>query len=407
MSKQIKKYLPFAFMLLILINAILSQDLLLKAIGESYTYIYTPLFWIALAAFSLWLLRNKRYRKALKRDLIFWTGVAAAMYVIVRFGTGLIEGFGYNAMSMTFFNTVRNLFAFVVPYVCREIIRAAILMDCKPGKNRTKLICVLSCAVLAFSELNFNKLIRSFATPFGMFEQLGGILMPALVESAMLTLAALYAGYIPGVIYRLGTLTLFYIMPVVPDNSWLTTALLGCLIPFVVAIVINYTIGIATHTMTRREVNGDKPGGWIALFAVLVAFVLFITGVLPVYPVAVATGSMEPNIMTGDMVIVNKTQGAKDSLEIGDVIQYQRGNFTVIHRIIDIENDHEDEYYITQGDNNNAPDSGEVTKDMVIGRVEFRVPYAGWLTLWMHSQKVEDDSQDVDVETGGHNPWTD
>lgn len=400
MSQKMKKAVPFVLLALILLNSLFSEILLLPVIGEDYTFLYTPLFWVALGGLSLLLLRRKHYRKRMKKDMIFWVVVAAIMYLVMRFSAGIFEGFGYSALDHSFFGIMRNLFAYVVPHICREIVRAALLMDCRSGKKRTKLLCVLSAIILAVSEMSSTRFLNGIGTPIGVFEQVGGYLMPALVVSAMLTYTAMSGGPLPGIIYRVSTLTLFYVLPIIPDSSWLTVSLLGSLIPFIITIIINYSIGITNHTMSRRDVNNEKPGEWIAVFAVLIAFILFITGVLPVYPVAVATGSMEPVIMTGDMVVVNKTDKAKEQLKVGDVIQFRRGNYTVIHRIIEISHDHEQMYYITKGDNNNAPDLGEVTPDMVIGRVEFHVPYAGWLTLWMHSQRVEEDTENVDVETG-------
>lgn len=403
MQKKISRAAPLIFLPLILLNTVFSQTLLLASLKENYTYLYIPLFWLVLAALSFVLLRSKHYRSKVKNDITFWVVAAAVLYLILRFSSGIFEGFGYSPYDRSFLGILRNLFAYIFPPVCREFVRAACVMSCKPGKPRTKVICVMTTIILAFSEMNFDRLIRGFSTPFGAFEQLGGYFMPALVVSAMLTLAAMYAGYLPGVIYQASTLILFYILPILPDNTWLTTSLLGSLIPFIFTIVINYTVGLANHTMTRSDMKEDKPASWIITFVILAAFVLFVTGVLPYYPVAVATGSMEPTIMTGDMVVVDKTEATKSSLAVGDVIQYQRGNYTVIHRIIEMRDENGDHFYVTKGDNNNSADSGEVTEEQVIGKVRFRVRYAGYLTLWMHSQKVEDDTSNIDVETGGHN----
>ena len=48
-------------------------------------------------------------------------------------------------------------------------------------------------------------------------------------------------------------------------------------------------------------------------------------------PFIVLSGSMEPSIMTGDMVFVKETD--PDSLKVGDVIAYKSGSAVVTHRI--------------------------------------------------------------------------
>ena len=403
MQNKLSRAAPLLFLPLILLNTLFSQTLLIDLLGENYTYLYMPLFWLALGAAAFFIIRKKHYRAKLKGDIIFWVCVASVLYLIMRFTSGIFEGFGYSPYDRSFLGILRNLFAYYLPNLCREVVRAAVVMSCKPGKKRTKVICVVTTFVLALSEMNVNRLLRGFSTPFGAFEQLGGYFMPALVTSAMLTLAAMYAGFLPGIIYQSAVTLLFYFIPVMPDSTWLTISLLGSLIPLITAIVINYTVGLANHTMTRRDMKEDSPASWVVTFVLLMAFVLFVTGVLPYYPVAVATGSMEPTIMTGDMVVVDKTEKTKDAIDVGDVVQFKRGTYTVIHRIIEKHDTDGTTFFVTKGDNNASPDSGEITYADIVGKVQFRVRYVGYLTLWMHSQKVEDDTSHIDVETGGHN----
>ncbi|MGN0564137.1 MAG: signal peptidase I [Candidatus Heritagella sp.] len=118
--------------------------------------------------------------------------------------------------------------------------------------------------------------------------------------------------------------------------------------------------------------------GWTALFVLLGLIVAFFAGWLPAYPVVVATGSMEPAIGAGDVVIFCRTDPTE--LEVGDVIQYQSDGCTVIHRIVEKDGD----TFITQGDANNAPDLHPVEKEQVLGRVTGTLPDAGWFILWLH-----------------------
>ena len=86
-------------------------------------------------------------------------------------------------------------------------------------------------------------------------------------------------------------------------------------------------------------------------------------------PLFVLTGSMEPGIKTGDMIIV---KGIKESkIKEGDVVTFslEGSRETVTHRIIKIVEKDGKVYYQTKGDNNNAPDPELVTYDMIIGKV--------------------------------------
>lgn len=62
----------------------------------------------------------------------------------------------------------------------------------------------------------------------------------------------------------------------------------------------------------------------------------------------VLSGSMEPNLMVDDMIIVS----SHTDYAVGDVVVYQSGESLVVHRIIAMENG----MVTTQGDANNTPD---------------------------------------------------
>ena len=111
----------------------------------------------------------------------------------------------------------------------------------------------------------------------------------------------------------------------------------------------------------------------------------FFAGFLPIAPVAVATGSMEPTIYAGDVVLICQTDSSQ--LEVGDIIQYRKDDYTVIHRIIECKTEENEIIgFITKGDYNNGPDSEVVLPEQVIGRVIEVIPGAGKFTLWLHNQ---------------------
>lgn len=121
---------------------------------------------------------------------------------------------------------------------------------------------------------------------------------------------------------------------------------------------------------------------FLLFLALLVSFFL---GLLPVAPVAVATGSMEPTIQVGDVVIVRRTD--PDQLQVGDIVRYRKDNYSVIHRIVERQEGQDGQTlsFTTQGDNNNGPDSDPVLPDQIMGKVILTVPNAGKFTLWLHS----------------------
>ena len=92
----------------------------------------------------------------------------------------------------------------------------------------------------------------------------------------------------------------------------------------------------------------------------------------------VKSGSMEPTIKTGSMVI-DKTVG---EYQIGDIITFKNSESpseTMTHRLVDIEYQGSTKFFQTKGDANDSPDSAKITADQIVGKVIFKVPYFGYI----------------------------
>lgn len=87
----------------------------------------------------------------------------------------------------------------------------------------------------------------------------------------------------------------------------------------------------------------------------------------------VISGSMEPTIKVGDLIIVNTKY---DELKENDIITFydEKGSF-VTHRIIEIK----DGEYITKGDNNNSEDQGTINNDDIVAKYVTRLNGMGKL----------------------------
>lgn len=114
--------------------------------------------------------------------------------------------------------------------------------------------------------------------------------------------------------------------------------------------------------------------------AVMIALLLIIS-IFPIrgnYQIlAVQSGSMEPGIKTGGLVVVKPSPTYK----IGDIITFalDQKKIAATHRINDIRLEAGKPIYTTKGDANNAPDQREVLPKEIIGRVIFSLPFLGYL----------------------------
>jgi len=91
--------------------------------------------------------------------------------------------------------------------------------------------------------------------------------------------------------------------------------------------------------------------------------------------VSVVSESMEPVLHRGDLLLVVNPEEPK----INDIVIYKRldTGMIIVHRIVGMENDE----YIIKGDNNKFPDSPNVKREQILGKVVFAVPLLGYPRL--------------------------
>ena len=131
----------------------------------------------------------------------------------------------------------------------------------------------------------------------------------------------------------------------------------------------------------RRVVRGVTTVALWATFAVvalLVLAVLIIPRATGAVPLTVLSGSMEPTVSPGSVVVVRPVD--PDTLAIGDVVTFQIRSGEpelVTHRIVGISTGADDPVFRTKGDANGAIDPLPVTPAQIKGEVWYDVPAVG------------------------------
>ena len=107
--------------------------------------------------------------------------------------------------------------------------------------------------------------------------------------------------------------------------------------------------------------------------AIIFALSLFITNkvtgkanIFGYKPFFIMSPSMEPVIMTHQLVLAKTIDASK--VQIGDIVAYDKDNSskTVIHRIIDI---NEDGTFIFKGDNNEERDKDDIRPEQILYKI--------------------------------------
>ncbi len=91
----------------------------------------------------------------------------------------------------------------------------------------------------------------------------------------------------------------------------------------------------------------------------------------------VQSGSMEPNIKLGSIVIIKP----EEKYSINDIVTIKESSdntVTFTHRIIEEKMTDNVLSFITKGDANDTPDPGLKSPENIVGKVIFAIPYLGY-----------------------------
>lgn len=98
----------------------------------------------------------------------------------------------------------------------------------------------------------------------------------------------------------------------------------------------------------------------------------------------IISGSMQPEINVGDIVIVKEV--GIDTLKEGDVISFRQGQNIITHRISTIKNENGKIRLETKGDSNNVKDTSFTTENEIEGKVIYKIPQIGKISLLLHGK---------------------
>ena len=133
-----------------------------------------------------------------------------------------------------------------------------------------------------------------------------------------------------------------------------------------------------------RLAAGILGRAWLWFLAACVAVTL-----LPIlfgwHSYVIVTGSMEPGISAGDVVLASRDPVIEDT--VGKVITFEnpsREGHILTHRVVSIDDDGS---LVTQGDANPTPDSVHVPRESVTGLGRLLVQFVGLPVVWFLTGK--------------------
>ena len=95
----------------------------------------------------------------------------------------------------------------------------------------------------------------------------------------------------------------------------------------------------------------------------------------------VSSGSMEPYLKVGDIILVDKVDSAQE-IKVDDIITFTQGDGKdITHRVIEIKDVNDNRSFVTKGDNNNDIDPNEVKFENIRGKYSSKISGIGKFIL--------------------------
>ena len=138
------------------------------------------------------------------------------------------------------------------------------------------------------------------------------------------------------------------------------------------------------HKALRNKVLGFLTFP-VTISCIIIGFIVMLVSCkFAIGALVIGSGSMTGTIDKGD-IIVYERYGKNESVKTGDIIIFRSDDLKIVHRVIDQKLMGEETRYYTKGDANQKQDDGYRTSKDVIGQVKFKIPYIGYLTLWVNN----------------------
>ncbi|XMB67493.1 signal peptidase I [Mycoplasmatota bacterium zrk1] len=350
-----------------------------------------PSFWLVLTIYVRSL--NKVTFKAKRRfvsNIILWVFITAFIYLLVFFAAGIMDGFGKNPYDTRPVGIIKNVFIYGSVLVLKEFVRHYLINSIP----KRRIILYGTLIVLVYSVIDVNMVhFLSLKVTEDIVSFAISKFMVVIALNIFLTNIAYLSGYIPCIIFVFLLKLPLWTLEVIPNLTWLSTAVIGLIIPVLGLSIINDNYKKLSKKVKKVHYKKQNLYGWVITGFISVCIVWFVVGVFPIAPTVIITGSMEPAIYPGDVSIIRKINRS-DVVE-GDVVQYWTGDYFIIHRVIDIYEENGTTYYVTKGDNNPSKDSKPVEMEQIKGILMYTIPKIGKPALLLKSKSDEDINEQI------------
>lgn len=325
-------------------------------------------------------------RRSKREEIYLVAFLFATIYVLIYMGLGLIDGFGRSPYNHTWIGYLNNMLFLVGSILFYESLRSKILFNLSVSHTYIKILLIsILLTLISFNIVQYKNLGSIKEIVYFLAENI----LPMLSRNILLCHMTMYGGIWASIIYIGIVDGIHWCVPVLPNLKWINQGLIGMMLPMFFIMVLEFICPLYSRDIKRYKRDRENPATWIITSIVSIMIIWFAVGVFPIYPSAIATGSMKPYIDIGDVIILKRME--LEDIVVGDIIQFDRDGMNISHRVCEIMIEDDVREFKTWGDNNKYPDSRLVKTNEIKGKVVYKIPKIGHLTLLVKSRNLKDE----------------
>ncbi|MBQ8472020.1 MAG: signal peptidase I [Bacilli bacterium] len=316
------------------------------------------------------------------KDIIFNIFIILLVFFLLYYISGIIITFA----RIDNYYTLNGLINFIIPTILLIILKEFFRYMMLKKSENSKLLILTTFILFLFLDLTNIIYFAVLNNNYQKFIFIALTFLPAITENILCTYLSLKVGYKPAILYLLVMNLYGYLIPIIPNPNEYIASIVNLLLPLLVLYNTYLFFDKAKDQEIERDYKKVSILAFLLTLSLILTIVYFTSGYFRYYIIAIASGSMQPNINKGDLVIIEKIKDENEykNLQIGQVIAYNYGDIIVVHRLVNIVNDKDEYYFYTKGDANNTIDNYPITEDMIIGTVNLKIPFIGYPTVWVN-----------------------
>lgn len=324
------------------------------------------------------------YDKKKDNNFLKWSAtkiVVAVLifYYIVISILGIYLGFSRTLFSFNISRLFRGAIPVLIITLITEYLRFILIKNNFIEKKSNYIITIL----MILLNITINSNINILTDGYKIFIYICTIVVPIIAQELLCTYMVSNYGFLPTIVYRLSMNLYLYLVPISTDLGDYLYGVANIIIPFTIYTSLKRFLSVEQYTEKNKRKIEIKEATTsfftMSISIFLVTIIILVSGISKYHMIAIASNSMNPIYYRGDAVIYEKVEIS--TIDVGDIIVFERSNRLITHRVVKIQEDSSKLYFYTKGDANNTNDEEPVQQEKVKGIVKSIVKYIGYPTI--------------------------